>query len=102
MFSRALKLKFNEQKFVQVSIVRLQRLDTSFVHSAGKKVCLLGGLMFLPSLIKMYRKGPTHKVCYVPLRKGLLKLKDDPYHQVLAKGEVYGDHLGPKGRFHFP
>lgn len=102
MFQRALKVKFNDQKYLQTSIVRLKRNDNLFVNVAGKRVAFFGGLLFLPSFIRWYRKSGTHKVCYTPLRNGLHALKDEPYHQALEKGGVYGYHLGPKGRAMFP
>lgn len=101
MFQRALKLRFNEQKFLQTSIVRLQRIESKDVNSTGKRFGVITAFLFLPSFVKWYRKGHTHKVCYTPLRKGLHQLKNDPYHKVLAKGEVYGENYGPKGRPHF-
>ena len=100
MFQRALKLKFNQQKFVQTSIVRLQRLENERISLVGKRVALIGGLCFLPGLIKFYRKTPTHKVCYVPLRKGLHQFKNEDYYKAFEKGEVYGEFYGPKGRPH--
>jgi hypothetical protein len=100
MFQRALKLKFNQQKFVQTSLKRLQRAENERVSVSGKRVALLGGMCFLPVLVKWYRKAPTHKVCYAPMRKGLHQLKNDPYYQAMEKGEVYGEFYGPKGRPH--
>ena len=102
MFQRALKVKFNEQKYLHTSIVRLMRNENQYIQSSGKRLGLVVGFFFLPVIIRWYRKSGTHKVCYTPLRKGLHQLKNDPYHQALAKGEVYGVHPGPKGRATFP
>ena len=97
-----MKIKFNEQKYLQASIVRLQRNENEFVSVIGKRLTMLLSVLYFPSFIKWYRKSGTHKVCYTPLRNGLHQFKNDPYHQALAKGEVYGNHYGPKGRFSFP
>jgi hypothetical protein len=56
------------------------------------------GMVFLPHLIKFYRKTPDHKACYVPVRKGLMRLNDDPYVKLMSQSEGYGVFYPPKGK----
>jgi hypothetical protein len=102
MFQRAVKLKFNERKYMNIGIVRLLRSENYVVSTFGKRFGIFAGFMLLPAFIRWYRKGPDHKPVYTPYRKGLTQLKNYPYHKALAKGEVYGAQEGVKGRFTFP
>jgi len=58
----------------------------------GKRIAMLFGLFFLGHLIKFYRKSPSHKACYVPLRQGLMTMDLDPYNMTLNKSEGYGPY----------
>lgn len=98
MFQRALKTQFNEQKYLQVSTVRLRRLEPEAMCLKGKRIAMIFGFFFTFHLIRYYRKAPSHKVCYVPIRKGLMKMNEDHYLNLVSKSEGYGAFYPPKGR----
>ena len=98
MFKRAVKTKFNDQKFVQISTMRMHRIENEFVQSAGKRVALCFGLLNVCILIKYARKDPSHKAIYIPMRKGLGKLETYPVYEEMAKGGVYGYPNPTKGK----
>lgn len=98
MFRRAVKLKFNEQKFLQISTVRHQRMPNKDVHSAGKRFAAAFGLGSTFMLVKWRRKDHSHKACYTPLRKGLGDLMSYPLYQAMHEGRVYGYKMGSVGK----
>lgn len=101
MFQRALKTKFNEEKYLQISTVRLRRIAPEEMCLKGKRIAIIYGLFFTAHFIKFYRKTDTHKVCYVPMRRGLAKIDEEPYNQVCNESAGYGGFPGYKGRVHF-
>ena len=98
MFQRAIKVSFNEQKYLHRTIVRLRRVEDHQFNIGGVRSGLILSFGLACTLIKWYRKSGTHKVCYTPLRNGFHQLKNDPYYQAMDKGGVYGAHKGAPGR----
>jgi len=90
MFKRATKLKFNEQKYLQISTMRHQRIENTKVQSAGKRLALGFGLCTTFVVVKWRRKDPSHKPLYVPMRKGLNALPKHPVYQLMDEGGVKG------------
>ena len=98
MFKRALKVKFNEQKFMQLSTMQMYRMPYEKVHSTGKRLATAFGLSFVLILIKYQRKSHTHKVCYTPLKYGLNEIKNDPEYGPVERMGIYGYLYSSEGR----
>ncbi|CAG9321075.1 unnamed protein product [Blepharisma stoltei] len=88
MFSRAIKTKFNERKYMMQSIVRNRRIEDEDLQPAAKRFGLIMGLCLTFSLIKLKRKDPSHKTNYTRWSKGLYTLPNLPWYKKLEEGSV--------------
>lgn len=93
-----MKLKFNQQKFMQISTLQTYRLPSEQVHSTGKRLAAAFGISFVLILIKYQRKAHTHKVCYTPLKYGLNEIKNDPEYGPVEQMGIYGYLYPPEGK----